>query len=170
MNLLDYIRTKQPQLTNGLLKWVFSVGLLSFTLTACFQKKYDYEYTTYLVNSTSEQISLKIYIKGNTYRDIDISMNDTLDGGESRLGGFGLNSEIDNPTKYFFTKSEVPFDSVQIFRNDTLKCEWVAPAYEGEVNDNNFFNINAWKQWLIDDEQGVIMFTIYPEDLKLNNK
>ncbi|MFA6483656.1 MAG: hypothetical protein WCW62_13835, partial [Bacteroidales bacterium] len=61
------------------------------------------------------------------------------------------------------------WDTVLVFRNDTLKALWSLPVFSGPCTENNFFNSQSWRTWLTDEYgNGWMMFTIYPSDLTLN--
>jgi len=179
MSLFDYIRHVPMQLipnfkhiSHKFYFWIIFVSLFSL---GCFQKRYDYKYYINIENNTNDTlVFFRDHVRFNQSDSFmldnifTVLPSDTLYHYDSRFGIIQINEKT-NPVVHFFSEQDI-WDTIQIFRNDTLKCEWVAPAYDGELDDHNFFNYNAWKTWLINDEEGVIMFTIYPEDLKLNNK
>ena len=156
-----------------MLKWGISIYLLVL-VTGCFQKKYDYRYFIRVKNNTKDTLRIlmgadKLTTVAHPIYRLLIEPNDSITEYDNILYSFKVNEGL-KPVKYHLSTDWNFMDTVLVYRNDTLKCEWVAPAYDGELDDHNFFNYNAWKTWLINDEEGVIMFTIYPEDLKLNNK
>ncbi|MFO7867824.1 MAG: hypothetical protein R6U95_00820 [Bacteroidales bacterium] len=50
-------------------------------------------------------------------------------------------------------------------RNSLLKV-WDAPLREMGDSINHFFNYNSWKSWLVDDNEGIVQFTIYESDFE----
>jgi len=177
MNLIDVIQQIQQRLT-------LSIGLISpkktlliFTIaliaTGCWEKNYDYAYDICIHNKTSDTLIFKIGLvhlnSGEFYRVITLYPNDTMNGNESALGGFSANEGV-NPVHSCFSSSWKMLDTVLVFHKDTLKCIWTAPAYGGPDSNHDFFNYNSWSYWIEKNPYGVMMFTIYPEDLKLNNE
>jgi len=146
--------------------------LILFVFAGCWEKKYDYTYETFLVNSTKDTLNVIIGVKNTNisteyFRNLTIPPNDTLDGNENGFGGKSINEDMELMKTWFVSWHNL--DTIQIFRNDTLKCIWTAPSSSKPESIHDFFNYNSWKTWIIDKPYGVMMFTIYPEDLKLNN-
>lgn len=129
----------------------------------------DYNYETQLENSTGDSLLVCFHHKNTNeiFKKIEIYPYDTIYGEESRFGWIKTNEGMDVVKLWFNTWDVI--DTVLIYRNDTLKCIWTAPASGKPDSVHDFFNYNSWKTWLIDKRNGVMMFTIKPEDLKLNN-
>jgi len=147
--------------------------LFLLILNSCWEKKYDYVYDIWLENATNDTITVligmeKLNIDSSPYRTLTFNPYDTLNGNKSALGGLKVNEEI-NVVQYRFQKGWENIDTVLVYRNDTLKCIWTAPASSKPDSVHDFFNYNSWKTWMIDKRNGVMMFTVYPDDLKLNN-
>jgi len=61
------------------------------------------------------------------------------------------------------------WDTVLVFRHDTLKALWSFPVFTGPCIEHSFFNSQSWRTWLKDEfNNGYVMFTVYPSDLTLN--
>jgi len=85
------------------------ISTIALTVTGCWKKKYDYAYTSWIVNLTTD--TLDIFIgrdRLNTYSEPVLRFTllpfDTLDGNESRIFGFSANEGI-NPVQLRFSSS-----------------------------------------------------------------
>jgi hypothetical protein len=153
--------------SNSLLLIIF----LSILNTGCLDKKYDYGYSIWIKNETSDtlyiQIGLTTINTQRTSHQFAILPNDTIDGVESLLGGMKIKEGMD-PAEYFFNETPQK-DTVLIYKKNVLKALWTYPARSKPESDHDFFNYNSWDTWLYDKNNGVMMFSIYESDLKLNN-
>ena len=149
----------------------FSFCLL--VLVGCFSKKYDYAYEGIIHNATGDTIKI---VLGTKNTDI------------SQFGKIHTYTLLPNDTLWYYKDNhtqgyEIPegiepvqawinlcgWDSVMVFRNDTLKALWSLPEFSGPCTENSFFNTQSWRTWLFDEYgNGWMMFTIYPSDLKLS--
>jgi len=150
-------------------KPIFSI-LLILGLYGCWQKKWDYVYEFQMENATNDTLVVSFHhaYTHEAFDKININPNGKVEGEETRFGIIKT-VEDENIVKSWLESREI-IDTVFVYRNDSLKCFWAAPAYNGDTDDHNFFNYNSWNTWLKNDVEGVLSFTIYPEDLKLNNK
>jgi len=145
-----------------------------FFLSSCWEKNYDYAYDIKIENATPDTLRLLIgQVNSTTITEplysIDLLPYETQNGNKSGLYGMKANEGI-NPIQLRFSNGWKGIDTVLVFHKDTLMCIWTAPAYGGSDSIHNFFNYNSWSYWIEKDPDGVMMFTIYPEDLKLNNE
>lgn len=149
----------------------FSFCLL--VLAGCFSKKYDYAYEGIINNATGDTLKIVLSTK---ITDI------------SRLDSFHTYTLLPNDTLWYDKNNysrgyEIPegmepaqawinlcgWDTVLVFRNDTLKALWSLPVFSGPCTENSFFNTQSWRTWLKDEfGNGWMMFTIHPSDLTLN--
>ena len=142
-------------------------------LPGCPEKGYDYSYSSILVNSTRDTLKVLVgaknsNIKNFQWRNILLMPFDTLNNKNSTLlGNISIDEGMNLMQEYF---NNYPLDTVQVFRHDTLKAQWVFPAFSGPCTEHSFFNYNSWRVWLVDSYEGKFMFTIYPSDLTLNKK
>lgn len=149
--------------------------LLGLVLSGCPEKGYDYGYSSMIVNATGDSLMVLVGVKNsnitnNPWRRILFKPFDTLSNkNPGSLGGMSINEGMNLMEAYF---NEYPLDTVQVFRHDTLKAQWVFPAFSGPCIEHSFFNYNSWKVWLTNNNnyEGKFMFTIYPSDLTLNKK
>ncbi|MFA6126166.1 MAG: hypothetical protein WC699_02580 [Bacteroidales bacterium] len=142
-------------------------------LSGCWSKKYDYAYNGIINNATGDTLKM---VFGKKINNI------------SQFGKFNTYTLFPNDTLWYdkndyFQGYEIPegmepvqawinlcdWDTVLVFRNDTLKALWSLPVFSGPCTENNFFNSQSWRTWLIDEYgNGWMMFTIHPSDLTLN--
>jgi hypothetical protein len=139
--------------------------------TGCLSRNYDYNFELLIANASPDTLELLIGMKtlntiSQPYANMVLLPNDTIDPYKSTLGTFGTDYKEDN-IKFLFLTDWKNFDTVLIFRRDTLKGLWSFPSFSGPCNEHSFFNYNSWKTWLTEDDRGKMMFTIYPSDLKL---
>lgn len=138
-------------------------------LTGCPKNDFDYVYNIGIENSTSD--SLKIVI-GNINSNISISGYASDDyilnpmDTAFFLGTLTIN-EGQNASHYVLIDN-YQWDTVHVYRNDSLKAAWFFPAKEETEDIHDFFNFNSWKNWLNNSREGIVMFTIYESDLKRN--
>jgi hypothetical protein len=174
MNSKTNIEQDQPQLTlstrNISLLSKFILFFVLYLFSGCLTEKYDYGYTIWIKNETNDTLHMQIGFTSintiNTNNQFTIFPNDTIDGVESMLGGIKIKEGMD-PAEYFLNEKPL-FDSVLVYKKDVLKAAWYYPARRMPVSEHSFFNYNSWDTWLYDKNYGVMMFSIYESDLKLN--
>jgi hypothetical protein len=142
--------------------------------TGCLSRNYDYNFELLIGNATSDTLTLLIGMKKlNTiqepYANMLLLPHDTIDPYKSTLGFFGTDAGEDD-IKFLFLTGWKNFDTVLIFRRDTLKSLWSFPSFSGPCTEHSFFNYNSWKTWLTYPDHGKMMFTVYPSDLTLNGR
>ena len=155
-------------LINITIKIIACCFLIAF-LNSCFlfqwEKEDDYWYAIGILNKTNDTLSIllgykhTVFDKNSIYPDT-IPPFDTL-----YFGGMGIDEGLRIERELLY--EEPTWDTVHVYRHDTLKAAWFGPGREMPDSTHNFFNYNSWESWLIDDNEGIVMFTIYPEDLVL---
>ena len=153
---------------------LIAIVIFVLVLSGCPEKGYDYTYDTLIENKTNDTLTFIIGKENNNisqiFNQFTLLPLDTLNGWENRFGAMSFNNGTD-PVQFFFERIKpYPFDTVLIYRHDTLKTIWSFPNFRGPCTEHSFFNYNSWKTWITDSETGKIMFTIYPSDLTLNKK
>ena len=153
---------------------LFAALLFIVLFAACWQRRYDYVYETLTLNATNDTLTFcwgvtTIDTGSIAAKRCQIFPKDTAQSWETRFGAVKIDCGID-PVSDFFRGWGNPIDTVLIYRHDSLVTLWKYPNYYGSPDDHNFFNYNAWKTWLINSQEGKIMFTILPEDLKQYRK
>lgn len=164
--MIKLMRFTNTQITMiGLRIKVFTV-FLGFILMGC-PKDESLAYKAEIKNMSSANLFVTRKIDG-------FNPNDDLSGLTFEIvSGLGKNLglrelETDNPVTDFL-EGWGGNNRFRIYKNDTLLVDWRGPAYSGEEEDHNFYNINAWE---VDDTPKsfdviyTITFTINPEDLK----
>lgn len=152
-------------ITIGLKIKIFIV-LISFILMGC-PKEQSLAYKAEIKNMSSSNLFVTRKSEGyNPDNDLSGLAFEIVSGLGENLGIREL--KTDNPVVDFL-KGWGGNNRFRIYKNDTLLVDWRGPAYSGEEEDHNFYNINAWE---VDDTPKsfdviyTITFTIYPEDLK----
>jgi hypothetical protein len=135
--------------------------ILSFS--GCWEKNYDYVYQIAAFNQTNDTILMQLGSK-YTVNDYDKNIIDTLypDDTSFFYGSKPIEEGLD-VVKLIFNESV--WDTCYLYKNDSLLKYWDGPAREMPDSLNHFFNYNSWSVWLIDNDEGIVMFTIYESDL-----
>lgn len=157
----------------GLIKYIlighkilYLFFILPVTLTSCWEKKHDYFYEIKFKNVTSDTLLLVLGVSDSDYYPDSIIIQPNFDTNAEFLGGFNVD-EGENIVINMFYGSNKPFiEQARVFRNDSIKVTWNGPAREMADSIHHFYNYNSWDSWLVDDDDGIVMFTIYESDLK----
>jgi hypothetical protein len=65
-----------------------------------------------------------------------------------------------------FEGGYVPFKTrARVYVSNHLMVDWEGPA-EDKDSLHHFYNYNSWETWLVDESNGIAMFTIYESDLE----
>lgn len=142
----------------------FSIIFIFVFLTSCWSRNYNYRYSVRIHNSTSDTLLL---ILGKDNEDYYVDSIQILPVGVFTFVGTPGIDKHQNAVRCILNSRNRPFqDQARVYRNDSLKVVWDGPPREMPDSIHHFYNYKSWESWLIDDDEGVVMFTIYESDLK----
>lgn len=157
--LIQYIMTIQ---IGHKILFFTPIIFISFSLTGCWSKEYDYWYEIRLLNETTDTL---IYVEGN--HDIDpFGMVVPPNSYPQEIGGPHLNKGDDVILDGIGAEPDFLVGKLRVYRGDSLLVTWKGPAQDLPDSVHSPFNYNSWDYWLIDgsDGNGIIQFTITEED------
>ena len=145
----------------------------SVLLFACFfllgcPKEESYSYKIEINNQTESNLQITTKSMGTIDFIEDFSFETFIIRPNSKYSDGLFELKTENPVADFL-EGWGGNNRFRLSNHDTLLVDWRGPAYSGEEEDHNFYNINAWE---VDDTPKsfdvtyTITFTIYPEDLK----
>jgi hypothetical protein len=152
---------------------IVTILFCSLVLVGCWSKKFDYAYDGIINNATGDTLKIVLGTKNTDINRLDsfhtykLLPTDTLWYDKNNFHqGYEI-PEGTSPAQAWINLCG--WDTVLVFRHDTLKALWSLPVFSGPCTENSFFNTQSWRTWLIDEYgDGWIMFTIHPSDLTLN--
>lgn len=136
---------------------------ISFLLTGCWSKEYDYWYEMRLFNETTDTL---IYVEGDLNID-PFGMVVPPNSYPQNFGGSKLNVGDDVIFDGLVADQDFLAGKLRVYRGDSLLITWKGPAQDLPDSIHSPFNYNSWDYWLVDDNDGIIQFVITEEDLRM---
>lgn len=146
---------------------IFIVILIISNMTGCgwifWDKEYDYDYRIMMENKTNDTLFLVLNdsLLIDTIYGYTLLPHDTT----SLEDGRSLNKGQDVIEALFSDGKHEYYNIASIFRHDSLLIKWEGTSFKSD-SIHHFFNYNSWDSWLINDNEGIIMFSINELDLK----
>lgn len=147
---------------------VFSLSIIVL-LQSCalfnWDKEDDFYYRMLVWNNTNDTLILVFNdsIVNNSIYNYTIFPNDTAD---LENNAKGVNKGQDAIEAMFSDNKHDYYSIVSVFKNDRLLKTWKGPLSAQSDSIHHFFNYNSWDSWLINDNEGVVFFSIEESDIK----
>lgn len=150
------------------LKSIYFIGIAIF-LNSCglfgWDEDYDYYYRIMIYNTTSDTLILTVndtvlsdFLNYELLPESTVHIND----------GRNLN-EGQDVIKVLYTDGKHEYYSVvSVFKNNNNLVTWKGPSFIKPDSIHHFFNYSSWDHWLIDENEGIVQFTIYKSDIQDN--
>lgn len=139
---------------------LFFIGLIS---NSCIFEHFEdppekYNYRIYYKNSTNDTLTLLLGRDSAAY-ETEVFRLYPLDS--MMHNGIPINKGEDVIKDGLFSGYYLLEDQARIYKNDSLMVNWLGPPRAMADSIHHFFNYNSWDYWLIDNDNGVVRFTIY---------
>lgn len=133
---------------------IFNLGLSS----CIFQERpSDYRFEAFFKNSTSDTLNL---ILGNDSLYYGVREFVLYPSESIPIGGCEVDKGESVVKKCLPNGRSALSDQARIYKDDSLMVNWLGPHREMADSIHHFFNYNSWDYWLIDNDNGVVRFTI----------